>query len=661
MSFSDRLIGTFVLCLTQIVVTEMLLGVLFKKLFTLPLFLFNISISFIVLTLSIASSRRNVTSKDYNNTKSIFLKDIFIEFKEETTRILTIIKGEVLLVCIFCLFFISVFWMVFTGYLFPSYTWDALWYHLPIVGYIIQSGAIQENATPSMIDLFINIFPKNIELFFIWNTIFLRSDVIVDLSQLIFTITGIFTVYSIACKLQIKEKHALYASLLFFFTPIVILQSTTNYIDIAVSVLFLIAINFLMYDIPATYPDNNAGVINGKKRRIAVVLSGLTTGILLGAKGSGPLFVIVLLAGITIKEFIIIFNPLKFFFSVPKTLKQKGKIITNSALFYLIYFMIPAFLIGGYWYIKNWLLYNNPVYPMEVSFFDMTLFKGLYREIIESGVESLKNLPLLSRMLHVWLERVEYYLYDSRLSGFGPLWFILLLPSIIVALFYALKEKYFNFFFASIVLGITFLVYPNNWNTRYVIFIVGLGCLSFGLTLKYFEKRQGALKLIALILVIYTLLTSNSPCIMPLKIKEFLSLPPKERIIARHAPFNIDLQARQAYGLWIWINDNMQADNVLAYTFEPLFLSPLWNRGFSNKIAYIKSEHFNEWIENLKKNQVTHILIKKDSIEDTWINKVKTFIHWSSSWLGIQERFKVVYSDVNFKVLRFQYEHGRTE
>ena len=66
------------------------------------------------------------------------------------------------------------------GYLFPSYTWDALWYHLPIVGYIMQSGAIQEVPNYSFINQWINMFPKNIELFFLWNIIFLENDVIRD-------------------------------------------------------------------------------------------------------------------------------------------------------------------------------------------------------------------------------------------------------------------------------------------------------------------------------------------------------------------------------------------------------------------------------------------------------------------------------------------------
>ncbi|MEK6528609.1 MAG: hypothetical protein AABZ36_07000, partial [Nitrospirota bacterium] len=53
LSFTDRLIGAFVLSLTQIIATEMLLGVLFKMLYATPLFLLNISISSGVLFLAL--------------------------------------------------------------------------------------------------------------------------------------------------------------------------------------------------------------------------------------------------------------------------------------------------------------------------------------------------------------------------------------------------------------------------------------------------------------------------------------------------------------------------------------------------------------------------------------------------------------------------------
>lgn len=633
LSFADRIIGVFVLGLAQIIATELLLGVVFKRLFAAPLFGVNAAISSAVLIYSAAAFKTQKTRAS-----------VLTEVADNVVRFFNILKTNPILLSIFIIFSISICWIIFLGYLFPSYTWDALWYHLPIVGYIMQSGAIREIPNDFIISQFINIFPKNIELFFVWNIIFLKSEVLADLSQLAFTIIGLFTIYSMSLKLQLKEKNAVFAALLFFFAPIIILQSTTNYVDITVSVLFLIAVNFLIKNNPGNIKDRAHEPGGG----IPVVLSGLAAGILLGSKGSGPLFIIVLSAAIVIQETIKCLSERK----TPAVQKRRG--FGASSRLLLIYFATPVLIMGGYWYFKNWALYNNPVYPMEVSIFNITLFKGLYKEFLEPAPAVFKDLSPLKKLLYVWMERDEYYFYDSRRSGFGPLWFILFLPALIFSLIHAAIKKRYGFLAVSAILVCAFLLYPRNWNTRYVIFLFGLGALAYGYILDYSNDKGKALEVIAVLLAGYTALASNSPCVTPSQIKKFLRLPAGERTIARHAPFSIDLHARQEYGHWIWISNNISKGDTLAYTFEPLFLAPLWNSAFSNKVAYIKSDSYNNWLKKLDENNAGYALIRRNSEEDKWIDRERE-IFSSAGWLGgLKERFKIVYSDENYKIARYE-------
>jgi hypothetical protein len=176
--------------------------------------------------------------------------------------------------------------------------------------------------------------------------------------------------------------------------------------------------------------------------------------------------------------------------------------------------------------------------------------------------------------------------------------------------------------------------------------MVGLGTLSSGLIFDYLNKRSNILRIITFLLVAYTFFVSNPPYITPAKVKEFLSLPAEERTIARHAPFNLDIYVRQEYGYWTWINNNISGGDVVGYTFEPLFLAPLWNRSFSNGIVYIRVDTHDSWLQKIKENQVTHILIKKNSLEDKW------FLARDFEWLdkfGISLR--MVYADKNYKIL----------
>jgi hypothetical protein len=252
-------------------------------------------------------------------------------------------------------------------------------------------------------------------------------------------------------------------------------------------------------------------------------------------------------------------------------------------------------------------------------------------------------------------------MYDSRLSGFGPIWFILFLPSIVFSLFYAAIKKKYSFLFISTILAVTFILHPRNWTTRYVIFIVGLGALSSGYVFDYFNKRENALRIIALLLAGYTFLTANSPCIMPEKIREFILLPASERTLSRHKPFNIDIRVRDEYGFWMWIEKNILKGDTLAYTFvdtgldtsKPFFLTPLWNKELSNRVVYVKSDSYGEWLKKLNDNNAAYILTRSSSMEDKWIEKERN-IYYSLRWMGnITEKFKIVYSDNKYRIVRF--------
>ncbi len=224
---------------------------------------------------------------------------------------------------------------------------------------------------------------------------------------------------------------------------------------------------------------------------------------------------------------------------------------------------------------------------------------------------------------------------------------------VLLSIVYALINKKYNFLAVSATLVISFLIYPRNWTPRYVIFLVGLGALSFGFMLSHVGDRGKAITISALILAAYTFFTANSPCITPNQIKTLMQLPADERTLSRHKPFNIDLNARQEYGHWIWISNNIVKGDTLVHTFEPLFLSPLWNRSYNSNIAYIKLDSYKEWLAELRDNNATYVLVRRNSEEDRWIERERN-LRYSMGWLvRIKEKFRVVYSDENYKIVKF--------
>ncbi len=639
-TFADRLIGTFVLSFAQIIVTEMVLGVVFKQLFAGPLFYLNISISLGILTLLIIR-------------RSVSLLDIVKEIKEQITWLLKTIKSDWILMSISVLFFISLCFIVFIGYLFPSYSWDSQFYHLPTIGFFLQSGAIENIPYNSLIYTFINVFPKNIDLFFLWNVIFLKSGTIVDLGQLPFTIAGMLAVYSIAVKFKIRDKYAVYCALLFFFAPVVILQSTTNYVDIAISALFLIAMNFLLCPrvlLSCSSPMLSCESRNGEDSsggNIPLLLAGITSGILLGSKGSGPLFVFALSGMFLILE-------LRRRYLLKREGNSAEAAFGRTIIMYSVYFLIPTVVLGIYWYINNWVYYNNPVYPFYVSLFGKTIFPGPLTEILHSGPEFLQEMPALFRPFHVWLEKAEYYSYASELSGSGPLWFILFLPALVLSFFSALLKRRYDFLLLAIVILFVFLVHPNNWNTRYVIFLFALGALSFADMMNTFEKRAKILQSLSLMIVMYTFVVIQSPSVTPEKIKQFISLPREERSISRMEPYILNKTQRNNYGLWEWINRNVSSGDTLAYNYTPNMVGPLWNSDLSNEIVFIRAGKFEEWLKKLEDNNVTYVVAlgKPRTMEYFWLTRLASLRN-DPKWTPVYNNFSLEYSDSDYVVMRF--------
>jgi hypothetical protein len=251
-SFSDRLLGAFTIGIAQIIITEAALG-LALILESRNLFLLNLAVStgfllYAGLNLKELNRQRDEAGKS--------LAGFFnLVWKHMTLRVISVF------------FLLQTVWWAFMVYLFPPYAWDALAFHLPKVTCILQSHGIE--VFPA-IPVFINTYPFNAELLFLWNVIYLGNDILVDGTQAVFALVSVLALYGIARKCGVKPQYAAYV-MLFLFIPIVIQQATTCYIDIIVSGLLMIAVNFMLLK---------------DRARINLLILGMAVGMMLGTKYS---------------------------------------------------------------------------------------------------------------------------------------------------------------------------------------------------------------------------------------------------------------------------------------------------------------------------------------------------------------------------------------
>jgi hypothetical protein len=140
-------------------------------------------------------------------------------------------------------------------------------------------------------------------------------------------------VYGLGRRLRLGKEAAVIAAVTVAMWPSVIRLIPTQTVDIWVAVWWVSAALKLM-----------------KKD---FVWAGVFLGMLVGTKYSGLIFALILIL---------------FFY--------------NNLKNHFWYWFIPMILIGGFWYLRNWILVGNPVYPMDISWLgwkgepNLVLFTG---------------------------------------------------------------------------------------------------------------------------------------------------------------------------------------------------------------------------------------------------------------------------------------------
>lgn len=84
-----------------------------------------------------------------------------------------------------------------------------------------------------------------LELHFLWNVVFLQTDVIVNTTQLWFGLAGMLSVYVIGNNLELSTKNSFLTATGFIITPIVLIQPIITYVDLAFAGSLLASYAFL--------------------------------------------------------------------------------------------------------------------------------------------------------------------------------------------------------------------------------------------------------------------------------------------------------------------------------------------------------------------------------------------------------------------------------
>ena len=313
-AFSEQLVTTCLLYLSQITLSLLFLGVVVKNLSMAWILLLNGVICFAVIFLV----RKTIKESLQHSYKKI------ANFSKETLQ-----AKDFFLYLFVLLFVIQVSLLLIKIYYLPPHVWDVFSYHLhPVAEWA------QQNMIPASIDspvFRINRNPMGTRLLQFWCLSFTNDIRWLELPQFIYGLITMLCAYWILLKINVKKHIALRYAILIYFIPLILVESRTCQDHLALNgVMLMVTVYFL-------------NVFYEKKYNRIILLS-LALGLLLGTKISAFHIIVVFFLALLLSKGWNRGQVMEFFS------KNKAQILLTLPV---------ILLVGGYWIFKNTLIFKS--------------------------------------------------------------------------------------------------------------------------------------------------------------------------------------------------------------------------------------------------------------------------------------------------------------
>lgn len=494
--------------------------------------------------------------------------------------------------------------IIFLGSIIPPYAWDSITYHLPTAFHWIKAQKIflvQPLCATSF-------FPMNGSLLMIWLYLGTNNISILNLTQIPFAFLMAFGAFNLARKLNIQAAAIVIPVTL--LTPVVMLLCSVAYVDIIFSCFIIMALNFIIGYFKNPSPS-------------LFLLSCAALGLSSGIKPGG----------------FWLFPALAIF------CYHRRKYLTAKLLFSGILLVIAG---GGFWYIRNFALTGNPVFPYTIKFLAATLFKGIETLNTASPYEQWFVTNRWEWVSYPLTEKIRGEFTYSIENGFG-MQFVLGIISVCYAIYLSLKNKdnLALFVFLIFPLSIIFWFLTSTCPVpRYIIFLCPIAAISIAYVHGHLEAWQKhALNALIAVSLSFSFITTL-PILIPHQAKVLHSYLQSKKLPS----FNY---YKWEYGplasAWEWIDKNIKDNSVIACNYDnltaPLFGNKLqhdvihiitYKTAYAGKLKAYSYEEFKQIVDNYN---ISYIL----NITPYWESKAKysNFRHWA---ILHPEKFKKIKS-----------------
>ncbi|MGD0518131.1 MAG: hypothetical protein ABSA26_11410 [Thermoguttaceae bacterium] len=371
------------------------------------------------------------------------------------------------------------FLLCVVGYFANETSFDGNLYHLPSICFWNMKGYICWINDDIPFSIYMNGFPKAVELAAFVITHAFHSDAVANAINMLFYPLGAVGLAYLASVLGASRPLSWTAGAVWLLIPVNIFQAPTLYVDSSYAsciVAFIAA---------AVYAFRNYRPSSFRENLRPLLIYGAAAGLVIGGKSTG--IMIVSLGFITIA-----------FCFIYCWAKERAAGFFKAVIFPLLFMGAVAIAVGGYWSLRNYLMKGSPMFPAGLYISDHCIFPGKrINEIVyfeSDTAPQLQGRPVYERILKTWLQQwgwtKDFFWCDTRIGGLGYFWPIACLPAIPGFFVYTIFKR--NWKTLKILLliltiaGGAFLLQPMNWWTRHTVWIYAIGLPSFAALISVF-------------------------------------------------------------------------------------------------------------------------------------------------------------------------------
>lgn len=491
---------------------------------------------------------------------------------------------------------VQIGWAAFLGVLLPPMSWDGLGYHLPPVVAYVQRGqiALVESS------VFANTYPNNVELHFLWNVVFLRTDLIVNTTQLWFALVGALSVYVVGRRLDLDTESALLGAAGFVLAPMVLIQSVITYVDLGFAGLLLAAYALLLH------------YWNDPAPRLLVPL-GLAVGLVVGTKFTGGLFALIFGGAVVVRLLL-------------------GDQITRVGLLrHMALFGGLGLTVAGYWYARNVLTYGNPLYPFRITVLGTELLNGTLDpdvivrrtwEKFEPYHGPMDETSVVDRLYLSWYEKYPVYTKGEHLGGYGPFFAVLAVPSAVVYVYDTVVSLNRRRLLAVCLFCVPLLISPGPWLPRYNLYIVGFGGVAVG----HVRQSVSAPTRSVLTLAAVTLLVAGVVMASPLNPWVFQGAV--SGAVSDSAERHHSMAAREGVAPMDWetYETAVEPGSRVGFVLNDALPYTLYGGDFRVSIEYVGGhESRDRFHREVTSGGFDYLVLARDSMESHWANETDRY------------------------------------